>query len=75
MIVQPASLVVTIFGGKRRLARLLGVSPATIRKWGDAGGHIPAKKQRVLLDIAEKNGLHLTADDIVRGREVEAVLA
>jgi hypothetical protein len=70
MVIQPASLVVTIFGGVRRTARLLGISPATVRKWSHSGGHIPAKNQRRLLDLAQQNGLRLTAEDIVLGRNV-----
>ena len=71
MLIQPASLVVTLLGGHRRVARLLGINHATVHKWrAHADGHVPAKHQRRLIELARSNVLSLTADDIVFGREV-----
>ena len=53
------------------MAQLCGRGEAAIRKWdrrkskGGTGGLVPAEFQARILDHAEKNGLPLTARDLI----------
>jgi len=49
------------FGGQSALAKLLGRRQSTVEHWAQSG--IPAKWQKVLLDLAEEQGVALSPDD------------
>lgn len=70
-LIPPGALVVQVFGGVRKLARLLGCDPSTISRW-QTTGRVPSGMQRQVLQLAWSEGLDLTAHDIVWGREVAA---
>ncbi len=70
-LILPGPLVVQMFGGVRKLARLVGCDPSTISRW-QATGRVPSGMQRQVLQLAWEHGLDLTAHDIVWGREVTA---
>ncbi len=82
----PAEYALRIFGGPRKLDRLIGKIPgSTTSRWkrprslGGSDGDVPtAHWQRVLLAEARRLGLDLTANDLIFGRDVamtEAELA
>lgn len=71
---QPAKKVIEMFGGVRALARLLKIDSSVVSRWQTSkdkrgqGGLIPAGYQGKLLKLAERKGLELTADDLVKRR-------
>jgi hypothetical protein len=67
----PAELAINLFGGIRSLARAVDRDPAAISRWRKRG-RIPASAQLDVLSAAEQLGIAMTADDIVRGRDVVA---
>ena len=72
----PADIVITRFGGVRKLARLLGKDPSTIHRWrmasekGGLEGRVPSIAQRQLLDLAKVMMVELTADELINGSAV-----
>lgn len=80
MHMAPAHYAAHVFGGVCSLARVLGRSPGRVCYWlksrdvGGSDGRIPSDEIKLrLLDLAKARGLDLTADDLLRGREVETV--
>jgi hypothetical protein len=76
----PAHYAAHVFGGVCSLARILGKSPGRVSYWlkprkvGGADGRIPSDDIKVrLLDLAKERGIDLSAEDLLRGREVETV--
>lgn len=73
---SPAEYVIRIFGGVRKTARAIGVSPTAVVGWRAIGrrkeqlGRVPSKSQRRILERARELGLDLTAEDLIMGREV-----
>jgi hypothetical protein len=64
----PAALVIKLFG-IRPLARDLGCSYTTVWRWRDSDeGLVPAHYHKPLLDLASKNKIKLTAEELVYGR-------
>ena len=61
----PAARVVQLIGGIRPLARVLDIPHTVVNHWLRRGGHIPAKHQRPLLDLAKRRNVALTADDLI----------
>ena len=70
-LIPPGVLVVQVFGGVRKLARLLEIDPSTVSRW-QTTGRVPSGMQREVLQLAWDEGLDLTAHDIVWGREAAA---
>lgn len=70
-LIPPGILVVQVFGGVRKLARLLEIDPSTVSRW-QSTGRVPSGMQRQVLQLAWDEGHDLTAHDIVWGREVAA---
>jgi hypothetical protein len=66
--IPPAHVVVRAFGGVRAAARLLHMDASAVSRW-QLSGRIPSPHQRRILEIAWKNGIDLTAHDIVFGRQ------
>jgi len=64
-----AKRIIEKFGGARRLARLLGLAPATVYKWdypmarGGTGGLIPVEYHQPLLDLAAAERVDLSPED------------
>ena len=75
---SPAAYTIALFGGIRPLARELDVDPSTVFRWkepvdrGGSAGLIPSSIQSRLLTLAKSQGLDLTAEDLIHGREVVA---
>ena len=59
-----ATQIVEKFGGPAALARLLNKGQSTIAYWQKVGT-IPAKWQPVLMDLASRQGVGLSAADFV----------
>ena len=55
-----AKLIIEKFGGQTALAKLLGKGQSTIAYWVKSGV-IPAKWQAMLMAIAVRDGVELTA--------------
>lgn len=77
MHLAPAHYAAHVFGGVCALARVLGKSPGRVSNWlrprsvRGQGGRIVSDDIKVrLLDLAKEQGLDLTAEDLIRGREV-----
>lgn len=63
----PAAVVCQVFGSSRQVALHLGLNPSSTWRWLERG-LVPAEYHVPLLDAAERIGLTLTAEDLVRGR-------
>lgn len=76
MNASPAEYVISVFGGVRALGRAIGRSPGSVSRWQRAksnrgtGGDIPRAAQKLILDQAKKEGLDITANDLIHGRKV-----
>ena len=64
-----AEKVIKKFGGQSQLARLIGKRQSTVQHWAK-NGVIPLKWHNILLAIATKRGISLSADDFVEKPEV-----
>lgn len=70
----PVEVAIDVFRGVRALARIVGVSPASIKSWQKPGvnrdgGLIPSAHHKTLIEAARERGLSLSEHDIVWGRE------
>ena len=57
-----AKNIISMFGGIRPLARLLGYPPSTVQNW-ERRNSIPAKQQQKLLLTGIETGLKITPND------------
>lgn len=64
-----ARMVVARFGGIRPMARLLAIAPSTVQGWCDSRW-IPAHRQAEVLAAARREGIALTADEMIGLEEV-----
>jgi hypothetical protein len=70
----PQQVVIDVFGGIRAVARVVGVAPSTVLRWGlprkrtGNGGLIPAMYHDTLLLAAREMGKYLTADHLKVGK-------
>lgn len=55
----PHQQVIRLFGGARKCARHLGISPRTVENWVNSG-YIPSQRLQGVYDCAKKNGLNIT---------------
>ena len=60
--------VIHIFGGVRATARAIGRDPSAVSKWRHETKIIPTAAQRIILDIARRKKLPITANDLIYGR-------
>lgn len=74
---SPAEYVIFCFQGVRATARAIGRTPSAVSKWqkykdkdGRVGG-VPRALQSDILAAAKKQGLDITADDLIYGRKVK----
>lgn len=78
---SPAEIVINAFRGVNATARALGRKPSAISKWKKSrddrgcGGDVPARTHRLILERARADGLDVTAEDLIYGRDVELVEA
>ena len=61
---MPVAKIVDKFGGPAALARLIGKGHSTVAYWQRVGT-IPAKWQPVLIKLAQRNAIDLTAADFI----------
>lgn len=61
-------LVISTFGGVRKLARAIARDPAAVSRW-QRSGVIPTSIQRRILELAWERGHDLTANDVIFGRD------
>jgi hypothetical protein len=68
---DPATRIIALFGGARRVSAMINVSSTAPYLWrygrehGGTGGVIPQKHHRALLAWAKAEGLKLSADDFL----------
>lgn len=68
----PAQRVIEAFKGVRATARALGIDPSSVARWPVSkekrglGGRVPSVHQARILELSERDGLGLTADDLIR---------
>lgn len=66
---KQAERIIAKMGGARRLAALLGLSPATVYRWrypverGGTGGLIPSEYHQPVLDLAAVHTVDLRPED------------
>jgi len=76
MKTTPTEYVIIIFKGVRSLGRALKCNPSTISRWkrsredGGCDGNIPSGAQRKILELARKNKLDITPNDLMLGRKI-----
>lgn len=74
---EPASSIVSKFGGPSKLATILNVHRTRVSNWtrpkeaGGSGGRIPQAHHRTILSIARERELDIAAEDLLP-REKEA---
>lgn len=67
---QPARRVVDQFGGCRKLARTLTISPSTVSRWMTSAaakgtdGRIPQKYWGTIIVAAQDSGFTITVNDL-----------
>lgn len=72
---EPASTIISKFGGEAQIATLLGIATPTPYNWrkpkeaGGTAGRIPQKYHHKLLDLAAERSIPLTASDLLPSRE------
>lgn len=71
---SPVEYVIRKFGGVRKLARAIGRDAGTVSKWRRPDHGIPRKAQLLILSAAERQGLDITANDLIKGRKVRTKL-
>lgn len=70
-MIEPASAIITRFGGAGPLSRRLGLDRSAVHRWalprhrGGSEGLVPAKYHQRLLTMATAEGIALTAADLV----------
>ncbi|GAT31509.1 P63C domain-containing protein [Terrimicrobium sacchariphilum] len=64
-----AGRIIEKFGGQSALATLIGKGQTTVQYWASKG-HIPAKWQPKLLELAEQKGIDLSPADFIATPEV-----
>lgn len=70
-MIEPASTILTRFGGAGPLSRRLGLDRSAVHRWalprsrGGSDGLVPAKYHQRLLAMATAEGIALTAADLV----------
>lgn len=79
MHLNPAQYVIKVFGGVRATARAIGRRPGAVINWknpkkrGGCDGHVPSAAQRLILQIATDEGLDITPDDLMFGRDIKII--
>lgn len=58
--------IIGLFGGTRAAARKIGVAKSTVQSWKE-NGHIPARRQQLVLDRARALGVAVTPASFFEG--------
>jgi hypothetical protein len=64
---SPAEWVTHRFGGVRKLAKAINISPAAVSRWKRRQGYIPKKREQAILVAAELRGLNLKYEEVLFG--------
>ena len=59
------STIINALGGTCEVARILGVLPSAVSNW-KLRGSIPAKYARTLIKAADKKGLDMKYEDLIK---------
>jgi len=70
---NPAQAIIQKFGGQSALAALLGKGQTTVQHWGKTG-RIPAKWQGKLLQLANENGIELSAAEFMEAHHYAPII-
>jgi amino-acid N-acetyltransferase len=76
MHLKPAEYAILVFKGVRKLARAINRDPSSVSRWSKpksekgSDGFVPRGAQRLILDSAKAQGLDITPQDLIEGREV-----
>lgn len=62
----PAQIAIHTFGGVRRVAKVVGVHPATVLRWRN--GRVPIEHMEKLITAAHRSGKRLLLAELVFGR-------
>ena len=65
----PVELCTSQFGGLRKMAKAINRDAAAVSRWKNTHGCIPHSVQKKLLQAAWDRGLHISAHDIIFGKE------
>lgn len=65
-----AESIIDKFGGVRPAAAALGIPPTTVQGW-KSSGHIPARRQSLVLSKARERGLDLSPADFFQTEPAE----
>jgi hypothetical protein len=63
----PVDLAINLFGGVRKLARVINRDPAAVSRWRKSG-IVPTSVQRRILESAWERGIEISAHDMIFGR-------
>ena len=69
---SPAELAISRFGGHAELAKAIGRDVSRIHRWtypasrGGTDGQIPGSALRCILEAAQRAGIQLSADELLR---------
>jgi transcriptional regulator with XRE-family HTH domain len=63
----PAEWITHRFGGVRKLAQAINISPSAVSRWKRGQGYIPKKREKAILVAAETLGLALGYEEILFG--------
>lgn len=72
---SPADKVIEAFGGVRATARALGLNSSSVSRWRmpaekrGLAGRVPSIHQATILVYARKNGMRLTAEDLIHVKD------
>jgi hypothetical protein len=68
----PAAYVISVFGGVRATGRAIGRTPECVSRWiHKMDGRVPGPSQRLVLEVARKQKLDITPNDLIYGRPVK----
>ncbi len=79
MMLSPAEYVIHVFGSGQAVANVVGKTRQAVylwkrpRKLGGCDGKVPTRSIEKILKAAKLRGLDLTAEDLIRGRNVRKV--
>lgn len=71
----PVQYAIHVFGSQRKLADAAGLADQSWVSHWKKKGLVPSSVQAQILSVARQQGLPLTADDLIFGREVANVPA
>ena len=64
---SPAEWIAFRFGGVRKLAAAINISPSAVSRWKRGQGYIPKKREQAIMVASELQGLSLQYEEILFG--------